>query len=201
LKRLNLENAPGWVGVDEVGRGCLAGPVVVAAVRIPMDFDLTGVHDSKLLNRSQRELQSARILSNCECLIEQVSELEIDKYNILHATLHGMARSANRFSDVNLVLIDGNQMPLGLLHPARTAVKGDGTYACIAAASIIAKVSRDNFMARQAVEFPGYGFDIHHGYPTPEHLEALNRMGPTSIHRRSFAPVANLLNQPCLDLM
>lgn len=178
-------------GVDEAGRGPLAGPLVVAAVILDPRRPVAGIGDSKALAERQREDCYARIVEQAAAWQVVVVEVEeIDRLNILQATLAGMARAlAGLRPAADEALIDGNRLPRGLALPARAIVGGDATEACIGAASILAKVTRDRLMRELDGTHPGYGFAVHKGYPTPDHLEALERLGPCSIHRRSFAPV------------
>ncbi|HCN76640.1 MAG TPA: ribonuclease HII [Verrucomicrobiales bacterium] len=177
-------------GIDEAGRGPLAGPVCVAGVILPEGFAHPVLNDSKQLRENQREqlhtelMADARLRWHCEI----VSAAEIDEINILQATWLGMRRCA-RALQADAALIDGKPVrdfPV----PQRALVKGDSLSYSIAAASIIAKVTRDRLMRALAEKHTGYGFDIHKGYPTPAHLAALKRLGPCPEHRRSFAPVA-----------
>jgi ribonuclease HII len=186
-------------GADEAGRGPLAGPVVAAAVILPACFDLRGIGDSKKLSPAAREAAFARILAEAIVEIEFADVAEIDARNILHASEAAMARAINRLNSPK-VYVDGHRIPPGLNIPAQAIVKGDGKIVCIAAASIVAKVTRDRFMGQLATEFPAYGFDQHFGYPTPEHLAALAAHGPCPHHRRSFAPVRAWFEPPTLDL-
>lgn len=178
------------VGVDEVGRGPLCGAVVTAAVILDPDRPILGLNDSKKLTEARREKLFDEIcekaLSWC---IARAEVEEIDELNILHATMLAMQRAVEGLSVTpKLAMIDGNRCPkLGM--PAEAVVKGDSKVPAIAAASILAKVSRDREMAAFDLIYPGYGLGGHKGYPTPVHLEALARLGPTPIHRRSFAPV------------
>ena len=195
-----LEAVSGAAGVDEVGRGALAGPLVVAAVILPDDFDVEGLDDSKKLTESQRRVQNERILKDACCSVVFIEPEEIDRINILQATLAGMTRAVAGLGVLpRIALVDGNQLP-ALNCPGQTVIKGDGTYAAIAAASIIAKVARDEFMRSAAKDFPGYGFEGNVGYGAKEHLEGLASLGPCILHRRSFEPVKSMVNQPCLDL-
>jgi len=181
-------------GVDEVGRGPLAGPVVTAAVILPNDFDLPGLNDSKKLTKKKRELLEVEIKQQSICwAIAQASILEIDQLNILHATMLAMQRAvANLSIKPSLVLVDGNRAPdFGI--EAKAIIGGDGIEPCISAASIIAKVCRDKMMADYAKKYPDYGFERNSGYPTKQHREALQTFGVTEIHRLSFAPVKKLL--------
>jgi ribonuclease HII len=181
-------------GVDEVGRGPLCGAVVTAAVILDPARPILGLHDSKKLTAARREQLFDEI---CEksvawCIARAEVE-EIDQLNILHATMLAMQRAVAGLSVTpKLALIDGNRCPL-LAVPSAAVVKGDSKVPAIAAASILAKVSRDREMQALDRQYPGYGIAGHKGYPTPAHLEALQRLGPTPIHRRSFAPVRRLL--------
>jgi len=181
-------------GIDEAGRGPLAGPVTVAAVVLPSDFTHAVLNDSKQLTEKKREAiyeeitADPRIRWHC-CVIEPG---EIDRINILQATWEGMRRSALALDPrPDAVLIDGKPVKKYPL-PQVALVKGDSLSFSIAAASVIAKVTRDRIMMRLAEEFPQYGFEIHKGYPTPKHLAALKKHGPCPQHRRSFGPVAQL---------
>lgn len=190
-------------GVDEAGRGPLAGPVFVAAVLLPAHFDDFGLDDSKRLNAKTRDIWAGRISAVAIHRIHRVDHGEIDRLNILQATMVGMALAVSRLSVVpDLVLIDGNRIPPGLPCPARAEIKGDGRFSCIAAASVLAKTARDAYMVEMASLYPDYGFERHFGYPTPEHFALLRKFGPCPIHRKSFAPVRALLGdateQPCL---
>ncbi|MDP3846582.1 MAG: ribonuclease HII [Pseudomonas sp.] len=183
-------------GVDEVGRGPLCGAVVTAAVILDPARPILGLNDSKKLTAVRREQLFDEI---CEksvawCIARAEVE-EIDQLNILHATMLAMQRAVAGLSVTpKLALIDGNRCPQ-LDVPSAAVVKGDSQVPAIAAASILAKVSRDREMQALDLQYPGYGIAGHKGYPTPAHLEALQRLGPTPIHRRSFAPVRKLLEQ------
>jgi ribonuclease HII len=183
-----LAHYPGHAGADEAGRGPLAGPVVAAAVILPEGFDIAGLDDSKKLDRAARESHAVRIMAGAIYAIECADVDEIDRLNILHASMAAMGRAIARVAP-QMVYVDGNRLPKGLTCRAEAVVKGDGKIACIAAASILAKTTRDRMMVDLSAHHPGYGFEKHFGYPTPEHLEALRRLGPCPIHRRSFAPV------------
>ena len=177
-------------GVDEAGRGALVGNVVAAAVILPAQFDLPGLTDSKKLSARQREVLfdaiTAQALAWCAAA---ASPAEIDAMNIHHATLLAMRRAVEGLAmSPQSVLVDGKFTP-DLAMPARAIVGGDASEACIAAASIIAKVTRDRQMAELDARFPGYGFAAHKGYGTKAHLAALIRLGATPEHRRSYAPV------------
>jgi ribonuclease HII len=182
-------------GVDEAGRGPLAGPVAVAAVILHPARPIEGLDDSKQLPESRREELAPLIRARALAWhVEFVEVDEIDRLNILHATMIGMTRAVLALQPlVERVLVDGNRLPPGLPCPARALVGGDAREPAIMAASILAKVARDRLMVELAREHPGYGFAVHKGYPTPEHVEALRRLGPCVQHRRSFAPVRALL--------
>ena len=177
-------------GVDEAGRGALVGNVVAAAVILPATFNLPGLTDSKKLSARQREVLfdaiTAQALAWCAAV---ASPAEIDAMNIHHATLLAMRRAVEGLATPpQSVLVDGKFTP-DLAMPARAIVGGDASEACIAAASIIAKVTRDRQMMELEARFPGYGFAAHKGYGTKAHLAALTRLGATPEHRRSYAPV------------
>ena len=177
-------------GVDEVGRGPLCGAVVTAAVILDPMRPIAGLNDSKKLTEARREKLFDEIRE--KALIWGISRAEveeIDEFNSLHATMLAMQRAVEGLSITpNLAMIDGNRCPK-LAMPAEAVVKGDSKVPAIAAASILAKVSRDREMAAFELQYPGYGIGGHKGYPTSVHLEALERLGPTPIHRRSFGPV------------
>ncbi len=182
---------PGLAGVDEAGRGPLAGPVAVAAVILDPARRIDGLGDSKALTEARREALFPRIQSEALAFaIVFVHADEIDRLNILQATMAGMRRSvAALASPPSRVLVDGNRVPSGLGVDAEAIVKGDAKVAAISAASILAKVARDRWMRELDARHPEYGFALHKGYPSPQHLEALRRFGPCPAHRRSFAPV------------
>lgn len=178
-------------GVDEAGRGPLAGPVVVAAVILDPCKPIVGLADSKILCENDRE-RLAIVIRRCALAFSVVAvEVdEIDRYNIFHATMLGMRRALAGLPLLPAyALIDGNQLPKPMPCPARAVVDGDAKEPAISAASIIAKTVRDRIMCDLDCVHPGYGFARHKGYSTPEHFEALDRLGPCAIHRRSFAPV------------
>ncbi|CAD5377188.1 ribonuclease HII, degrades RNA of DNA-RNA hybrids [Pseudomonas sp. OF001] len=182
-------------GVDEVGRGPLCGPVVTAAVILDPARPIAGLNDSKKLSEARRErlFDEIRDKALAWCIGRAEVE-EIDRLNILQATFLAMQRAVEGLPiQPRLALIDGNRCPK-LLVPSAPVVGGDARVPAIAAASILAKVSRDREMAELDARYPGYGMAGHKGYPTPAHLEALRRLGPTPIHRRSFAPVRALLD-------
>lgn len=183
-------------GVDEAGRGPLAGPVVVAAVILPQGHGLDGLDDSKKLDEARREALFEPIRKTAVAWrIETVDVAEIETLNILGATLAGMQRAVAALSPrPDLALVDGNRTP-DMVCEARAVVGGDGLEACISAASILAKVHRDRLMQQLHERFPGYGFDRHKGYPTAAHLDCLERLGPCPVHRRGFAPVRRLIER------
>lgn len=182
-------------GVDEAGRGPLAGPVAVAAVILDPKRRIRGLDDSKKLSHARREVLYPQIVERALAWhVEMVGVEEIDRLNILHATLEGMRRCIAALGpQVELVRIDGNTVPRGLGCMAEAIVGGDALDPAIMAASILAKVSRDRLMCALHTEHPRYGFDVHKGYPTPAHLAALAEHGPCLHHRRSFAPVRQAL--------
>ena len=184
-------HAPGLIaGVDEAGRGPLAGPVVAAAVILDDERPIAEVDDSKRLSAKQRERLFDVIMGQALCVsIGQASAAEVDAINVLQATMLAMRRAVEglRLAPIK-VLVDGNQLPrLPML--AEAVVGGDGRVACIAAASIVAKVTRDRLMTELDQTLPGYGFAQHKGYGTAQHMQALKRLGASAQHRRSFAPV------------
>ena len=181
-------------GVDEAGRGPLAGPVVAAAVILNDQHPIAGLADSKVLSASARERLNAEIQLNAACCsVGLASVEEIDALNILNATLLAMRRAVLglRLTPAR-VLVDGNRLPV-LPMVAQAIVGGDASQPCISAASIVAKVERDRLCMALHERYPAYGFDRHKGYPTPLHLQALATHGPTPDHRRSFGPVKRLL--------
>jgi len=201
MSNKTLAFEPGIAGVDEAGRGPIAGPLLVAAVVIPQGFDVRGIYDSKKLYESQREAAFERIIQGCDHAIVVVSPEEIDRFNILQATMNGMAETLRLIRPVpKAALIDGNRIPLNAPVICTPIVKGDSLYAAIAAASILAKVSRDRLMVEYSEIYPGYGFEQHKGYPTEGHLISLAKLGACPIHRQSFAPVRGAILQPCLSL-
>ncbi len=191
---------PGAAGADEVGRGALAGPLVCAAVLLPEGFDTIGLDDSKKLNESQREVQAVRIRETAAWSICFIDPEEVDRLNVLRASLEGMKRAcAALVPKPSLLLVDGRDRPQVPGVEVEAHIKGDGTFAAIAAASIIAKVARDEWMRKASDDYPGYGFEDHVGYAAPVHLRALAELGPCPLHRRSFEPVKTMVSQPCLD--
>ncbi len=183
-------------GVDEVGRGPLCGPVIAAAVILDPQRPIDGLKDSKKLTERKRiELdQQIRAQALAWC-VARADVAEIDQLNILHATMLAMQRAVEGLSiKPELALIDGNRCPK-LSVPSQAVVKGDDRVPAIAAASILAKVARDTEMQALDVLYPGYGIAGHKGYPTKQHLQALQELGATPIHRRSFRPVQQALNE------
>jgi len=184
----------GWTlvaGVDEAGRGPLAGPVVAAAVILRADSAPAGVRDSKCLTAAEREAAYAAVVGGALAWAVAVAEPEeIDRLNILRATEAAMARALAALAPGPCgALVDGRPVR-GLPCPHRAIVDGDALSVSIAAASVVAKVTRDRLMADLDAAHPGYGFARHKGYCTPSHFRALERLGPCAIHRRSFAPIA-----------
>ncbi len=182
-------------GVDEVGRGPLAGPVVTAAVILDPAKPIAGLNDSKKLTEKRREQLAEEIKRKALAWsIGRAEVEEIDAINILQATMLAMCRAVNGLPlTADFVLIDGNRIPADLKYPAEAVIKGDSRVEVISAASILAKVSRDQEMVMMAEQYPGYGLEKHKGYPTKTHVAALTELGVTPIHRRSFRPVAEAL--------
>jgi len=181
-------------GIDEVGRGPLAGPVTAAAVVLREGHIPEGLRDSKQLTAARRAVLAVEIFAVAEVSIAHASVQEIDQLNILQAALLAMERAAAGLL-AGYHLIDGNKIPAGLRGRAESLVKGDAICLSIAAASIVAKVTRDLIMVDLAQQHPGYGWERNAGYPTVEHLAALRNLGATPWHRRSFGPVHNMLWQ------
>lgn len=176
-------------GIDEVGRGPLAGPVVAACVVLPADFPVHRLDDSKKLSPARRQGLAELIRAQAAVGLASLPAGRIDSLNILQASLHAMRHALLALPvQPDFVLVDGNRLPPDLPCPAEAVVKGDARVACIAAASIIAKVARDAMMEQAARLYPGYGFERHMGYGVPDHLAALRAKGLTPLHRRSFAP-------------
>ena len=188
------------VGVDEVGRGPLAGPVVAGAVILDPVRKIKGLKDSKELTPEKREELAAQIRDSATAwALGRAEVVEIDRINILRATLVAMRRAVDALAaDVRIAYIDGNIAPAIEGCATVTVIGGDAKVPAISAASIIAKVARDAEMVAEAKRFPGYGFESHKGYATARHLAALQKLGPTPLHRRSFAPVADADAQPAL---
>jgi ribonuclease HII len=189
-------------GVDEAGRGPLAGPVVCAAVILDPKRPIVGLQDSKVLTANARELLALEIKAHALAFaIVEVSAAEIDRLNILQATLHGMSLALSQLRPVpEFALIDGNRLPKILCCPARAIVKGDATEPAISAASILAKTHRDALMSALDLRFPQYQFAVHKGYPTPLHLMLLKQFGASEVHRKSYAPVREVMQAGLFDL-
>ena len=185
---------PGIAGVDEVGRGPLAGDVVAAAVILDPERPIDGLRDSKKLTGPRREALAQLIRERAlSWAVARASVAEIDQLNILQASLLAMTRAVTALDpQPTYVLVDGNRLPRWD-YPSEPVVKGDDRVPAIAAASILAKVQRDNELIELEAEYPGYGFARHKGYPTAAHLQALRTLGVTPVHRRSFGPVRELL--------
>ncbi|CUH78651.1 ribonuclease HII [Tropicibacter naphthalenivorans] len=195
----NLEQ-PYWdqglrvAGVDEVGRGPLAGPVVAAAVILLPEAIPDGLNDSKKLTAKRRDLLMPLIQQSCLVGIGEATVEEIDEINILQASFLAMKRAVENLPEKpGHILVDGNRLPVGLPCAATPIVGGDARSPSIAAASIVAKTWRDDVMKKIATQFPGYGWETNAGYPTKCHKSALRDMGVTPHHRRSFKPVRDIL--------
>jgi len=187
---------PLCAGVDEVGRGCLAGPVYAAAVILPERHGIEGLRDSKQLTPRRRERLAEEIRRSALAWALGIASVEeIDRINILRASLLAMSRAVQALApQPALCLVDGTQAP-ALTMAVRTVVGGDASEECIMAASIVAKVARDAELQRLDGQFPRYGFAVHKGYATPQHLQALRSLGPCALHRMSFAPCAQSSGQ------
>jgi ribonuclease HII len=194
LEAVEIELGGGPIaGVDEAGRGPWAGPVVAAAVILDPERIPAGIDDSKALDEDAREIVYRRLVEVAEVSVAIAGPDRIDRDNILNATMWAMAEAVAGLARApRLALIDGNRMPR-LACATRAIVKGDARCLSIAAASIVAKVTRDRLMVALSREHPGYGFERHKGYGTPEHQAALHRLGVSPIHRRSFKPVQLVL--------
>lgn len=186
----------GVAGLDEVGRGCLAGPVIAAAVILPEFYQLDGLADSKTLTPKQREILAHSIQTQSVAwAIGRAEVTEIDRINILKASFLAMQRACVTLSpQPHRALVDGNHYP-SLPYPGKAIVRGDALVPVIAAASILAKVYRDREMVILDTLFPGYGFAQHKGYPTTLHQKQLKKLGPCLLHRRSFSPVKKELTE------
>jgi ribonuclease HII len=177
-------------GIDEAGRGPLAGPVVAAAVILNPNCPIKGLGDSKTISAKRREALAGEIMNYAQVGLGVAEPAEIDRVNILQATMIAMRRAINNLPVMpDHALIDGNRVPELLDCTAEAIIKGDAKEACIGAASIIAKTVRDRLMVGAALRFPAYGFDGHKGYPSAMHRAALAELGPCPIHRMSYAPV------------
>ena len=183
-------------GVDEAGRGPLAGPVVAVAVILDAASPIAGLKDSKQLTARQREALAVEIRARSRgWAVAWADHEEIDRLNILQASLLAMTRAVAALTlQPTRVLVDGNRCPL-VKQPVTAIVKGDSKVPAISAASILAKVERDAAMRRLDVLYPGYGFAVHKGYPTPAHLAALDERGASPVHRKSFGPVRRCLEK------
>lgn len=183
-------------GVDEVGRGPLAGAVIAAAVILNPQRPVDGLADSKKLSERRRETLYVAITGRAVAwAVGRAEVAEIDQLNILQASLLAMQRAVDALAIMpELALVDGNRLPANLACSGRAIVGGDAIEPCISAASIVAKVTRDREMCELHARYPGYGLAAHKGYPTRQHLAALAELGPAPIHRRSFGPVARLIN-------
>jgi len=174
------------IGVDEAGRGPLAGPVVAAAVHIPEGFDTSGINDSKKLSSKKRELFYNTIMENCDHHVYEVDHNTIDAVNIREATKMAMRWAIMGVSKADYAIVDGNFLPDFLDLPAKCVIGGDAKSISIAAASIVAKVTRDRIMQELHKQMPIYGFDKHKGYGTQFHREMIQLYGPCWVHRKSF---------------
>lgn len=190
-----MDNRVLIAGVDEAGRGPLVGAVVASAVILNPDFPISGLNDSKKLSEKKREKLEVEIKRySLSWAIGRADVEEIDELNILQASLLAMRRAVESLHVApGLVLVDGNRIPDGLEIPAEARVQGDATVAEISAASILAKTARDREMVELDKRYPQYGFAKHKGYPTKQHMEALQQFGITKEHRKSFGPVKKLL--------
>ena len=185
-------------GLDEVGRGPLAGPVITACVYIPQHARelafISDLKDSKKISKPKLEVLYGLITQHCEWQVEEISPAEVDEINVLQASLKGMCIACNSMAtEPAFALVDGNRMPKELCCNAQTVVKGDNKSYSIAAASIVAKVTRDRIMKALHQEHPHYGWDSNAGYPSPAHLEGIDAHGITDHHRKSYAPIKNYL--------
>ena len=191
---MSFNQKPLIAGVDEAGRGPLAGPVVAAAVILDPQHPIKGLGDSKKLSEKRRKELARSLRQKAWIGIGIAEPEEIDRVNILQATLKAMARAIGNLPLLpDHALIDGNRVPEGLYCSSEAIVKGDSKEACIGAASIIAKTVRDDLMMLANLRYPGYGMDRHKGYPSQLHRTALQSLGPCPIHRRSYAPVQDAL--------
>lgn len=202
MKKLSLEPFESdyqgvlLAGADEAGRGPLAGDVVAAAVILDPDNPIEGLNDSKKLSEKKREALFDEIQDKAKAFaIARASVEEIDEINILHASMLAMKRAIETLApSAEHALIDGNRIPQGLTIPSEAVVKGDARHPAIAAASILAKVTRDREMVALDHQYPEYGFAHHKGYPTKTHMAAIEKHGVTQHHRKSFAPVQKNLS-------
>lgn len=192
-EKLYREGSSAIAGVDEAGRGPLAGPVVAAAVILDPNKIPDGLNDSKQLNGNQREALFGEILVTSAVCWTSLPANVIDRINIREATLLAMTHSVQRSAvTVDTALIDGRDVPVGLTKIGTALVKGDARSVSISAASIVAKVIRDRMMVRAAADYPEYGFEKHKGYGSKMHRDAIHEFGPSPLHRRTFAPMKNM---------
>tara|TARA_Y100000590_G_scaffold315855_1_gene357212 strand:- start:279 stop:878 length:600 start_codon:yes stop_codon:yes gene_type:complete len=197
-----LPNKHKIAGVDEVGRGCLAGPVFAAAVILNNSINRDEIKDSKKISSNKRIILSKYIKKNSIYAIGMASVYEIEKINILNASLLSMQRALNKLKVIpKMAFIDGPFAPKKTKIKCRTFIKGDEKIVCIAAASIIAKVFRDRFMSKLAKKYPNYRWEKNFGYGTREHLDALKKFGVTTMHRRKFLPIHNILFRPSRETL
>jgi len=180
-------------GVDEVGRGPLAGPVTAAAVILDPNNIPDGLNDSKTLTKRKLAILEPLVLAAAQVSIAHATVEEIDEINILQASHLAMERAVQGLGQVDHALIDGNKIPRGLKCSATSVIKGDGRSLSIAAASIVAKMCRDRIMVELGQQYPGYGWETNAGYGSKSHISALQNLGVTPYHRRSFKPVHNML--------
>jgi len=193
---LHAQGSRHIAGVDEVGRGPLAGPVFAAAVILDPKHIPAGLNDSKKLSAKKRDLLLRAIMEHADVSISSASEREIEQINILRASHLAMVRAVQGLRQCpDHVLVDGNLIPRDLNIPATAVIKGDSRSVSIAAASIVAKIRRDLVMCDLGQQFPGYGWEKNAGYPTTQHLKALQDLGVTPHHRRTFKPIHNILYQ------
>ncbi len=182
-------------GVDEVGRGSLVGPVFAASVVFKKNVDKKKIIDSKKLSRNQRNLLEKYIKKNSIWTVGSASLKEIEKLNILNASLLAMKRSIKKLkSKPSLIMIDGNKLPIMSGYKLKSIIKGDEKVAEISAASIIAKVSRDRLISKMSKKFTKYAWNRNSGYGTKEHLRAIKKFGVTKHHRKTFGPIHNILS-------
>lgn len=181
-------------GTDEAGRGCLAGPVTAAAVILPLKYENKFLNDSKKLSHKKRIKQKDIIENESICFgVAHVNPKQIDKINILNASILAMHNSIEKLKNVSFILVDGNRFKPFKSIPFKTVVKGDSKYLNIAAASILAKTYRDEYMNKIHEEFPMYNWNKNKGYPTKEHRDAIKKYGPSKYHRNSFKLLPNQL--------
>ena len=192
MDALKIDDDRTLVGIDEVGIGCLAGPVVAAAVILDPENPIYGITDSKKISEQRRKALADQVMDNAvDWAIGQASVSEIDQHNILRASHLAMQRAYGDLkSDATLVLVDGNKSPYFPVE-SKAVIKGDETVLAIGAASIIAKVFRDGLMEELGKKYPDYDFEKNKGYPTKSHIQTLGAIGPCAQHRNSFAPVKN----------